>query len=99
VSKAACLRDLPGPHPLPIIGNAFQIAPSRLHLDLEAWADRYGPCYRFHIGRKPFVVLAESGVILEVLRDRPDGFRRLSAIEAVNSELGVRGVFSAEGDR
>jgi len=97
--SAAILSELPGPRGLPLLGNALQLDPARLHLDLEAWADRYGPCYRFRLGRQTFVALAAPDRILEVLRDRPDGFRRLRAIETVNGELGVHGVFSAEGER
>lgn len=90
--------DLPGPRGIPLLGNALQLDPARLHLILEAWADQYGARYRLRIGRMPIVVLAEPGEILGVLRDRPETFRRLGVMETVNRELGVGGLFSAEGD-
>jgi cytochrome P450 len=90
--------DLPGPCGIPLLGNALQLDPARLHRTLEGWADQYGSRYRFRLGRMPAVVLAEPGDVLGVLRDRPETFRRLGVMETVNRELGVGGVFSAEGD-
>lgn len=98
MTKNAALADLPGPPGLPLLGNALRLDLSRLHLVLEAWAERYGSRYTFRIGRKPIVVLAEPEEVLAVLRDRPETFRRLGAIEAVNRELGMEGLFSVEGE-
>jgi cytochrome P450 len=42
--------------------------------------------------------VADLDVIHAMLRDRPDGYRRLHAIESVIGELGITGVFSTEGD-
>ena len=33
-------KDLPGPRPWPLVGNALQVKLSRLHQDMEAWADQ-----------------------------------------------------------
>ena len=92
------MRHLPGPKGLPLLGNLFQLQLDRLPRDLEAWADHFGPVYAFSMGRRPVVVVGDPAAILTVLRDRPDGYRRLSAIGTVNRELGIGGVFSAEGN-
>ena len=93
------ISDLPGPKGLPLIGNAHQMRSVNLHLKAEEWCGRYGPVYRFDLGPRRVVVLGDAEPINEVLRERPDGFRRWSEIESITEEMwGTAGVFSAEGD-
>lgn len=93
------IEDLPGPRRLPLLGNALQVRPDRMHLVAERWSDVYGPIYRFDIGRRRLVVVADPDVINTVLRERPDGFRRWTEIETITREMwGTPGVFAAEGD-
>jgi cytochrome P450 len=91
------LRTLPGPRGLPLLGNLLQLKATQLHTILEHWADRYGPLYTFRLGWKPVVAIAEPALIQEVLRHRPETYRRLSALAAVFADLGGHGVFAAEG--
>lgn len=91
------MHRLPGPRRLPLVGNLHQIELSRLHLTLEDWARRYGSAYRIGLGRRPNLVLSDPELIRAVLRDRPEGFRRNRTLETVLSEMGISGVFSAEG--
>jgi cytochrome P450 len=93
------ISDLPGPRRLPLVGNAHQIRPTNLHLKAEEWCEQYGPVYRFDLGPRRVVVLGDAGPINEVLRDRPDGFRRWSEIKTTTEEMsGTVGVFAAEGE-
>ncbi|MGE3541577.1 MAG: cytochrome P450 [Candidatus Tectimicrobiota bacterium] len=92
------LASLPGPRGLPLLGNLLQMHLPRLHTLLEDWADRYGSMYIFHIARKPVVVLADPDLMHEVLRQRPETYRRLSSLAPVLEEIGVHGVFAAEGE-
>ncbi|GAB2508307.1 cytochrome P450 [Nocardia heshunensis] len=78
---------------LRLLGN-----PSTIHRRLLAWSRRYGPMYRFTLFGRPFVVVAETQAVQRILRERPDGYRRLSAIESVLTEIGVGGLFAVEGD-
>lgn len=89
--------DLPGPAPLPLVGNLFQIELSRLHEILEGWVRQYGPVFRYRLGPRTYVAVADAALCDEALRKRPETFRRLSTVEPVFSEMGVAGVFSAEG--
>lgn len=82
-----------------MLGNVLQLRPTKLHTILEHWADIYGPLYRFRLVRKPVVVIAEPTLIHEVLRQRPETYRRLSTLAAVFADLGGQGVFVAEGTR
>ncbi|MGH6837529.1 MAG: cytochrome P450 [Methylocella sp.] len=92
------LADLPGPKGLPFFGNIHQLDLTKLHLILERWAAQYGPVYLFKMGSAPVVALTDPKWCDQVLRARPDTFTRHSQIAPVSSEMGVDGVFSAEGD-
>ncbi len=90
--------DLPGPRGLPILGNLHQIRFSRFHRELEAWAERFGPLYRFRIGTSDVAVVSDRAAIQKILVQRPSRFRRTRALESVFSEVRLKGVFAAEGE-
>lgn len=102
MSAAGALRDiadLPGPAGLPVLGNLLQVDRSRLHQDVEAWARRFGPIFRFRLGPRTLVAVADHELLHGLLRDRPDGFRRTRSLERVAIEMGLKpGVFGANGD-
>jgi len=91
------LDDLPGPRGLPLLGNLLQIDVARAHKTLARWADRYGPFYRFRIARRNAVGIAAPELINEVLRDRPARFRRIRIMQDAMLDVGIDGVFTAEG--
>ncbi|HYN11811.1 MAG TPA: cytochrome P450 [Burkholderiales bacterium] len=93
------IRDLPGPPGLPVLGNLLQIDSTRLHLIAEEWSRTYGDCFRFRIGRREFLVLANPEAIASVLRDRPEGFQRTSRLSSTAKEMGFGGVFSSNGEQ
>lgn len=93
------LSQLPGPKGLPILGNLLQIDLQKLHLILEEWAAIYGDIYQFKLVNKTVVAISDPTLIQNILRDRPDTYRRVSAIERVGAELGSNGVFAAEGEQ
>jgi cytochrome P450 len=90
---------LPGPKGLPVLGNLLQIDLKKLHLILEEWASVYGDIYQFRLANKTVVVISEPTLIQDILKDRPQTYRRISAIERVGAELGSNGVFAAEGEQ
>src|SRR3984893_4766395 len=92
------LNDLPGPRGLPFLGNIHQLDLTKLHLILERWAAEYGPVYLFRKGSARAVVLSDPKWCDQVLRARPETFTRDSGIAPIASEMGLDGVFSAEGD-
>jgi len=95
---ARSIDDLPGPPRLPGLGNAHQVRPSSLHLKAEAWCELYGPVFRFDIGPRKVICVADSASINTMLRDRPEGFRRWRDLAATAEETRFVGVFVAEGD-
>jgi cytochrome P450 len=83
---------------LPFIGNLHQIDPTKVHLILEEWMKQYGPVYQFRIGSSPVVAIADPTMGNQILRARPETFRRPNNVAAILRELGAEGVFSAEGE-
>ena len=93
------LSTLPGPRGWPLVGNAFQISRSQLHLNVEAWGRRFGPFFRLQLGRRTLLVVSDHETLGTVLRDRPEGFRRTRLMEVIGLEMGLApGVFAANGD-
>ena len=92
------IADLPGPRGLPILGNLLQVETSRLHLIAEEWSRKYGEQFRFRIGQRQFLVLANPETIAALLRERPDGFDRGQRLSQIANEMGFNGVFSANGE-
>jgi cytochrome P450 len=96
--KVRLLSDLPSPKGWPLLGNALQLDPSRLHLILENWCEQLGESYTFGLGPKRIFVSSNPEHLQTALRERPERYRRYSPIEEIISEMGFNGVFSVEGD-
>lgn len=91
------VAELPGPRRLPIIGSRAVLDLERLHATMERWAERHGAAYQVHLGPNHVVVLSDPVLIQRGLRERPAVYRRIGTVEPVFRELGIDGVFSAEG--
>ncbi len=100
VPKAATrsIDDLPGPKGWPIVGNLPQLEATKVHLILEQWAARYGSTFQFRLGPARAVATTDPALIEDVLRARPEIFRRGANMNRIMTEIGIRGVFNAEGE-
>ena len=93
------IADLPGPRGWPIVGNALQVDRARIHQTVEAWAREFGPFFRFKLGRRTLLGVADHEALSAALRDRPEGFRRTKHLETIGLEMGLTpGVFAANGE-
>jgi cytochrome P450 len=93
------IADLPGPRGWPLVGNLFQLRRDVIHQGIEHWCERYGALFKFRIGRRQLVVVSDHALIADVLRDRPDGWRRTQQLQVISREMGLKpGLFGAEGD-
>jgi cytochrome P450/nitrite reductase/ring-hydroxylating ferredoxin subunit len=97
-AKLPRMADLPGPRQLPFFGNALKLGNDQIHRQLEEWAEEYGHLFQIRIGPLEFTVSDDPALIGEVFRRRPQTFRRAKRLEPVFRELGLHGVFSAEGE-
>jgi cytochrome P450 len=83
---------------LPLLGNLLQLDLTQLHRVLQRWADEFGSLYKFQLGQKPVLVVADPELNQTILRNRPKLYARLGTIDPVFKEMGITGVFSAEGE-
>jgi len=92
------IDELPGPRGWPLVGNTLQVDTRCRHQTFERWARAFGPLTRVQIAGKQMVIVNDPAITDQVFRQRPQGFRRGTRLEAVLRELETHGVFSAEGD-
>jgi cytochrome P450 len=93
------LADLRQPSGLPWLGNALQLKPANLHLQLERWAQEFGKFFCIQVAGRRLLAVNDSALAQQMLRDRPDGFRRIRQLEPVAQDLMMNGLFSSEGER
>ncbi|XP_010724676.1 cytochrome P450 2H1-like [Meleagris gallopavo] len=67
-------KEPPGPTPIPIIGNAFQLNPWDLMESFKELSKKYGPIFTIHLGPKKVVVLYGYDVVKEALIDNGEAF-------------------------
>ncbi|XP_069546448.1 cytochrome P450 1A1 [Brachyistius frenatus] len=67
------LLRLPGPKPLPIIGNVLEVG-SKPYLSLTAMSKRYGDVFQIQIGMRPVVVLSGNETIRQALIKQGEEF-------------------------
>lgn len=67
------LRRLPGPKPLPIIGNVLEVG-NKPYLSLTAMSKRYGDVFQIQIGMRPVVVLSGIETIRQALVKQGEEF-------------------------
>jgi cytochrome P450/nitrite reductase/ring-hydroxylating ferredoxin subunit len=91
------IAELPHRPNVPLLGNVLQLDLGRLHEILEGWAREFGGPFTYRVGPYRVVALADAELNEQVLRARPETFRRASTLEPIFQEIGVAGVFSAEG--
>lgn len=66
-------RQLPGPKPLPIIGNLLKLGHNP-HLSLTEMGKRYGDVYQIQIGMRPVIVLSGIETVRQALIKQGDDF-------------------------
>ncbi|XP_072519864.1 cytochrome P450 2D9-like [Salminus brasiliensis] len=64
----------PGPQPVPILGNLFQLNITNPLKDFERFAERYGNVYSLYIGGRPAVVLTGLKAVKEALVNKAADF-------------------------
>lgn len=93
------LADLPEPKGLPVVGHAFSSPRDRVHQYIEGLARAHGPYFCLKFASRRVLVVADHVVIGQVLRARPDHFRRSSRFQQASREMGFKlGLFAAEGE-
>lgn len=93
------IADLPQPKGgLPWLGNVLTMGGPKMHQQLEQWSNELGLIYKIKLVGKYLLAIADNETINVILKNRPDEFRRYYKVEEVIDEMGLNGVFSAEGE-
>ncbi len=92
------IKDLPSPKGAFLVGHLPQFNADNKHQVLERWVEECGDLFKINFVGKAFVVSANPTINTEILKLRPEKFRRFSKIDEILKEMGVVGVFNAEGD-
>lgn len=92
------LADLPSPTGLPIVGHLGALSSGRIYEVLERWAHDVGPRFVIRAPGRDVLCVGDGELARTILRSRPQDFARYRAMRDVIEELGVRGVFTAEGE-
>lgn len=93
------VNNLPKPKGKFILGNLPEFNTENKHLILEKWAEECGDLYQISLAGKRFVVSARPELNADILKLRPKEFRRFGKIDEIFIEMGIDGVFNAEGDK
>jgi len=92
-------KQIPGPKGSFLLGNLSDFKLEKIHSFLQGTAKIYGSLSRIRLANQHAIILSNPETVQQCLKRRPSDFKRYSAIETVFSEMGIEGVFSAEGDK
>ncbi|RJE74061.1 hypothetical protein BGP76_12760 [Reichenbachiella sp. MSK19-1] len=90
--------QLPSPKGKFIVGHLPQFKADNKHQVMERWVEEVGDLFTISLLGKKFIVSAKPEINKEILRLRPGKFRRFDKIEEILKEMGILGVFNAEGE-
>ena len=65
---------IPGPFPLPVIGNLHLIRPKYVHMDIASLSDAYGEVYAIYFGSEKFLVATGAKSVRELLIEKGTHF-------------------------
>jgi cytochrome P450 len=92
------INELPSPKGTFILGHLSAFKRSDKHVVMENWVKESGNLFQIRLLTKRFIVSADQKLNAQVLKLRPGKFRRFSKISEVMDEMGITGVFNAEGE-
>ncbi len=91
------IKDLKSPKGTFLLGHLLQFNTYNKHQVLERWVEESGHLFKIHFIGKEFIVSANPNLNNKILRARPETFKRFSKIDEILKEMGINGVFNAEG--
>lgn len=96
--EPASLKTLPSPNQHWLKGSVGQFEPIKFHQFMQEQANELGPIYQFRLFTKNIVVISEPSEVAQLLKKRPAPITRGASIDRVFKDMGIDGVFSAEGE-
>ena len=92
------IHDLPQPKGKLVLGNLSEFKDNNKHRVIQRWSEACGPIFKIRLANQHFIVSTDPDFNGQILKNRPDGFSRFNKINEIFQELGIKGVFNAEGD-
>ncbi|KAM4696319.1 cytochrome P450 2A13-like [Rhinophrynus dorsalis] len=93
-------RNLPpGPTPLPLVGNIFQMKRGEMVKSLMEFGDRYGSVYTLYFGPRPVIILCGYQAVKEALVDQADKFSSRGRLTTFDQHFQGFGVAFSNGER
>ncbi|KAM9325625.1 cytochrome P450 2G1-like [Gastrophryne carolinensis] len=89
----------PGPTPLPLIGNLFQVRNGDMANTLMELGKQYGSVYTFYFGPHPVVVFCGYDAVKEALIDHGEDFTGRGRQPSVDRVFQGYGLISSQGNR
>ncbi|XP_078517167.1 cytochrome P450 2G1-like [Lissotriton helveticus] len=89
----------PGPTPLPLVGNLFQVDSKGLVKYLQSVQDTYGPVFTFYMGPHPVVFICGYKALKEAFIDQGDDFVFRGAMPAFDRIFHNSGMTVANNER
>ncbi|KAJ8017131.1 hypothetical protein DPEC_G00014570 [Dallia pectoralis] len=91
-------KEPPGPRPLPLLGNLFQLDFKRLYQSLFEMSKKYGPVFTVQIGPKKVVVLAGYKTVKEALVNYAEEFGERGTPHIVSDFQKGHGILFGNGE-
>lgn len=98
MSSIKKIKDLPTPKGQFILGHLNQFKADNKHQVLERWVEECGELFKINFAGKEFIVSANHDMNSQILKLRPEKFRRFYKLNEIMEEMGITGVFNVEGD-
>ena len=93
------IKDLPTPKGHFLLGHLPEFnKTANKHQVLERWVEECGEVFRIHFAGIKLIVSANPELNHQILKLRPEKFRRLSKMAEIIREVGVISVFNTEGE-
>uniref|UniRef100_A0A8C6LPW1 Cytochrome P450, family 2, subfamily J, polypeptide 20 n=1 Tax=Nothobranchius furzeri TaxID=105023 RepID=A0A8C6LPW1_NOTFU len=87
----------PGPHALPFIGDLHRIRPSRIHLQLSEFAEKYGNIFSLHLFGERAVIINGYKQVREALVQQGEDFIDRPAIPLFSEFFMNKGLVMSNG--
>lgn len=89
-------KKMPGPNQHWLKGNFGEVDRTKIHRYFYQVARDFGGTARIRFFSREFIIFQQADTVQFLLKNRPERFRRVKAMERIFKEMSTHGVFSAE---